>query len=71
MDLGILLGAATFAAPGITDTGGVQAETHTGAVVFVQGWSFLTQWELLGWVKAESSVFVANQADVLVLSSRI
>jgi hypothetical protein len=28
--LGILLDAATFAASGITDTGGVQAKTHSG-----------------------------------------
>jgi hypothetical protein len=29
MDVGILLGAATYAASGITDTGDVQTKTHT------------------------------------------
>ena len=47
MDVGILLGAATSAASGITDTGGVQTKTHTVAVFFVQGWGFVTQWKLL------------------------
>ena len=30
MDVGILLGAATFATSGITNTGGVQAKTTSG-----------------------------------------